>query len=215
LDLLLPADAEILAGMRPHPRVLRSSDFKRSRWKNGLGWTDQIAIFPENADLKKADFEWRISTARIEQSADFSAFADHDRILVVIEGTGVRISHTFDESEDPEIVELGANEPYEFPGDVPTRCELTAGPIQDFSVFIRKGVAIAEVQVVQISGDSPLSWQLEGKTGLIFVLQGQVDFDETTVSKGEALRIDLERGQAHEPTTLKADDARILLIQIA
>ena len=140
-----------------------------------MGWTDQIAISPATADLRRGDFDWRVSTARVAQSADFSPFADHDRVLVTLEGAGARLSHSFEESEEPDHVELPAWEPYEFPGDVPTRCELMDGPIQDFSVFVRKGI---------VSGQNRNSGNQRGRsrsTGnpweelcFLFVAQGQL-----------------------------------------
>ncbi|RYZ62872.1 MAG: HutD family protein, partial [Proteobacteria bacterium] len=111
--------------------LLTPDRYSRAKWKNGLGHTDQIAIYPENADLRKSDFLWRISTARIENSSDFSIFPDHDRNLIVLEGQGMRLTHTFPESDSADTVELPKLEPYEFPGDVPSRCELMGGPIQD------------------------------------------------------------------------------------
>ena len=196
-------------------QVLRGTDYKRARWKNGLGWTDQIAISPENADLRRADFDWRISTARVEQSAPFSPFAEHDRILVIVDGDGVRLTHTFDESESPEVVNVPPREPYEFPGDVPTSCELAAGPIQDLSVFIRKGVVYADVQSTELQHGNPLVWHPEGKACFMFVIQGQVEADGHSISKGEALRINPQGSDAAEAVTLRSEEAQILLIQIA
>lgn len=63
--------------------ILKKSGFQRSVWKNGLGFTDQIAIYPHEAELKRGEFLWRISSARIERDSPFSAFPEHDRILLV------------------------------------------------------------------------------------------------------------------------------------
>jgi environmental stress-induced protein Ves len=112
---------------KPRFRVIARENFKRTPWKNGLGWTDQIAIYPEGSELRRGDFDWRVSTARISQSADFSIFPNHDRVLVVLEGNGVRLAHQFEPGEAPEIVVLQKDGVYEFPGDIPTRCDLVSG----------------------------------------------------------------------------------------
>ncbi len=48
--------------------ILRAQDYRRSTWKNGLGHTDEIAIFPEGADLKSGNYLWRLSKERIERA---------------------------------------------------------------------------------------------------------------------------------------------------
>lgn len=203
--------------MQANRTLLRASDFKRTLWKNGLGWTDQIAIHPPAADLRRGDFDWRISTARIAQSSPFSPFADHDRTLVVVDGAGVKLTHSFDESEEPELVELPAWEPYEFPGDVPTRCDLLEGPIQDFSVFARKGVVSARVQAAQIGAGGAserFEWEPLGRTCFIFVAEGSLDAEGTAVEAGEALRIERAQDPTPERWTLRAEGARVLLVEL-
>src|SRR5208282_2713564 len=108
--------------------------YRRSFWKNGLGHTDEIAIYPAHAELKAGNFDWRISSAKIDQDSPFSQFPDHDRILIILKGNGIRLTHTFVEGEPDEEVSLGLLEPYEFPGDVPSRCQLIDGGVVDLSV---------------------------------------------------------------------------------
>lgn len=195
--------------------LLRTSDYRRSPWKNGLGWTDQIAISPESADLKRGNFDWRVSTAHVAQSADFSPFPDHDRVLVIIDGAGVRLSHRFDEASEPETVDLPPEEPYEFPGDVPTRCELVDGPIRDFSVFVRKGVVTAMVENVVLEDETTLyEWEPQSSSGFVFVVSGSVKARETTVGAGEALRVDQNSHDSFEPLQLQSRSAHLLLVQL-
>jgi environmental stress-induced protein Ves len=195
--------------------LLRPSDFQRSPWKNGLGWTDQIAISPKDADLRRGNFDWRVSTAHIAQSAPFSPFPEHDRVLVIIDGAGVRLSHSYEEGEAPEVVDLPPGEPYEFPGDVPTRCELVDGPIRDFSVFIRKGIVTAMVETMELGdSSSPFEWEPQGSTGFVFVISGSVLSGQTAVNAGELLRIDQEPNAIPEPLRLTSPSARLLLLQL-
>jgi environmental stress-induced protein Ves len=170
--------------------------YRRAAWKNGLGFTDEIAIYPEGASLARGDFLWRVSSARIERSSPFSAFPHHDRVLVVLNGAGVRLSHQIAAGEPPDVVELPVLEPYDFPGDVPTQCELLGGPIRDLSVFVRKGEAHAEVEVLRIAAGESLQWGCPGGVGFLLVVQGELEvIGRDTVLKapiGDSLRVDDE-----------------------
>jgi environmental stress-induced protein Ves len=169
--------------------ILSHSSFKRQTWKNGLGHTDEIAIHPAGADLRRGDFLWRLSSARIEQSSPFSVFPQHDRTLVVLRGAGVRLTHSFvvgssahhasEESEFEEAVDVGSMEPYEFPGDVPSRCELMDGPIEDLSVFIRKAEVEASVEIIDLPGDpeAEFAWSPHGRWNFAFAAQGRFKID--------------------------------------
>jgi environmental stress-induced protein Ves len=104
-------------------------------------------------------------------------------VLVILDGHGVRLSHKFDEESDPDIVEIGRLDPYEFPGDVPSRCDLIDGPVTDLSVFFRKGEIEAKVEVVVI--DSTFDWQPTGKWNLIFVQSGSLSINDQTIQMGD------------------------------
>jgi environmental stress-induced protein Ves len=155
-------------------RVISQESYKRAAWKNGLGVTSEIAIHPENASLKEGNFLWRLSSARVEKASPFSEFPFHDRALVILEGAGIRLFHTFEPGEPPELVELPPLEPYEFPGDVPSRCELTNGPITDLSVFIRKAEAEALTEVLRVEPGESRDWHPEGRWNFLFVARGEI-----------------------------------------
>lgn len=115
-------------------RHLTAADFLRTPWKNGGGETVQIAIFPDGAGLD--DFTWRISTAGIDHNGLFSLFAGIDRSLVVLSGAGVVLDI------DGARHELTANSPpLGFSGSSTTFAELVAGPVTDFNVMSRSGLA--------------------------------------------------------------------------
>ena len=115
-------------------RHLTAADYLRTRWKNGGGETVQLAIFPEGASLD--DFAWRISMAAIDRDGPFSLFAGVDRSLAVLDGDGV-VLHI-----DGKRHQLAAGgEPLRFGGDARTAAELISGPVRDFNVMTRRGVA--------------------------------------------------------------------------
>lgn len=178
--------------------VLGRDRYKRAAWKNGLGYTDEIAIYPETATLQKGDFIWRMSSARIEKASPFSVFPNHDRTLVILQGAGVRLYHTYEPGEEPEQVELTPLEPYDFPGDVPSRCELISGGVTDLSIFTRKAEAEALTEVQAADESEPLDWVPSGRWNFAYVADGSFEVyipgqgDVIRISEGETLRVEID-----------------------
>ena len=174
-------------------KVLPQINYRRSLWKNGLGHTD------EGAELRKGDFLFRISSAQVSQNSPFSLFPDHDRVLVILQGAGMRLKHQFEEDTPPEIAEVLPLEPYEFPGDIPSECELIEGPIRDFSLFFRKGHLESNVSVIRIE-DSGYEWRPTGRWNYAFSLDQNVSCEspkqEQTpepLGPGDTLQVKLDR----------------------
>ena len=193
-------------------RCIEPSQYQRATWKNGLGFTDQIAIHPPGADLRRGDFLWRISSARIERSSPFSAFPEHDRILVVLEGEGVRLSHDFGEGGESDRVDLPALEPYEFPGDIATHCELMGGPIRDLSIFINKGRVSAMADVHRI--DEEVHLEPQAATIFVHVVRGAIELNGLRAGQGATLRADLGANDNSQLLTLKAIEAGSVAVVI-
>ncbi|NXY95792.1 HutD family protein [Streptomyces sp. BR123] len=123
-------------------RILRAGDRPAVAWKNGGGVTREIAAWPEGSGMD--DFAWRVSLAEVAADGPFSAFPGVDRTLTLAEGAGM------------ELTVAGARRvvgerfaPQDFPGDAPTGCRLLGGPVVNFNVMYRRGVAPAETAVVR------------------------------------------------------------------
>src|SRR4051812_9694313 len=99
-------------------------------WKNGLGATTELAVYPAGADLD--GFTWRLSIADLGASGPFSTFAGYDRILVQIEGAPMTLSH-----EGRGEHRLRLLTPYRFAGELVTHGALEAPPVRDFNVMVR------------------------------------------------------------------------------
>ena len=185
-------------------QVLSKQGYKRLTWKNGLGHTDEIGIYPEGAELKRADFLWRLSSARIEQASPFSVFPRHDRVLVVLKGAGVRLTHTFEQGGDEESTDVYPLNPYEFPGDVPSRCELLDGPITDLSVFVRKAEAEALVDTTEVAEGESFEWMPSGRWNFAFAVEGDFDIESpltqqaTHLTAGDTLSVQLDEPLADD-----------------
>ncbi|MGV7202343.1 HutD/Ves family protein [Xanthomonas citri] len=68
-------------------RVIPANEYRRELWRNQLGWTREILRLGDTA-------QWalRLSIAEIEQDAAFSAFPGIDRELVLLRGSGMRLT---------------------------------------------------------------------------------------------------------------------------
>ena len=115
------------------------ADLSPTPWKNGGGSTREIVCRPPGAGMD--GFDWRVSIATIAQSGPFSVFAGVDRVILLLDGDGVRlqsadgIDHRLDQ----------ALQPFAFSGDEALDCTLLGGPSQDFNVMTRRSALRAEV----------------------------------------------------------------------
>jgi environmental stress-induced protein Ves len=112
-------------------------------WKNGGGVTREIVCCPPASGMD--GFDWRVSIATIDQAGPFSAFAGVDRVIMLLDGAGVRL-HSRDGSIDHRLDTPRA--PFVFSGDVVLDCELLGGTSTDFNVMTRRASRRAEVRVI-------------------------------------------------------------------
>ncbi len=142
------------------------------RWKNGLGQTNELFIDPPGVDFVLDVFDVRISSAVVSVGSDFSMFAVYNRVLIVVEGGGLKLKHG-----DEDWFSLSPFVVHDFDGAVQTKCELINGPITDLNVIWRKEtnqkvcakVIIGETVVVE-------------KGNFVFVVNGK---ECNGVSEGE------------------------------
>ncbi len=131
-------------------------------WKNGGGSTREIVCRPEGAGMDR--FDWRVSIATIAQAGPFSAFPGVDRVIMLLDGDGVRlqsasgIDHRLDQ----------AHTPFAFAGDVALDCTLLGGTSTDFNVMTRRGAVRAKVRVLRAA--EALS---AAARGLLLALRGR------------------------------------------
>lgn len=115
--------------------IIPANEYRRVRWKNGLGWTREILRQPDHED-----WDWRLSIAEIEQDADFSAFPGIDRELVLLRGQGMRLHF--------EASTVDLEPPHgrcRFAGEDSVRGELVDGPTHDFNLMWRRERFTAEL----------------------------------------------------------------------
>jgi len=127
---------------------LRPSDARVVPWKNRRGVTRELALWPEGASFERGEFDWRLSSAPVNEAGPFSVFPGVERILIVTEGAGLVLAH----GTHAPRARLRRLEPYTFSGDWPTTAELPDGPIADFNVMCRAGRARANVTALTLRG---------------------------------------------------------------
>ena len=98
-------------------------------WRNGGGQTRELLAWPAGAD-----WQVRISRAEIATDGPFSAFADVQRWLVVLDGAGVALHFAGGQKQ----LQPG-DAPFAFDGAAAPLCTLLGGPVQDLNLMVRSG----------------------------------------------------------------------------
>ena len=152
-------------------RVIPAASYRRERWRNGAGWTRQVHAQP-SASAGDA-WDWRISIAEIEADAAFSGFPGVERILVLLQGEGLRLR--FDDGEVQTLLP-----PYQrlrFAGERGVRGELVDGATTDFNLMWRRGTIDAELWHRPLVGSMAI-FADAGSTWIAYMLAGQAQFDD-------------------------------------
>lgn len=175
-------------------RIPRAADRAATPWKNGGGVTREVAAWPPSSGLD--GFDWRVSLADVAADGPFSTFPGVDRLLTVIDGDGLALEI------EGRTVRLEPGAPFAFPGEAAVVARLTAGPIRDLNVMVRRGAWTARVEPWRgdpgAAPDGPrLVLMLEGVGNLAELDVVLVDADETATldiaAETRALSIALHR----------------------
>ncbi len=158
------------------------------RWKNGLGWTHEIAIAPRGAALDGGAFDWRLSIAEVEADSDFSPLPGVDRTIALLEGDGMLLSDGASETVLERRGQLLG-----FSGDAAMHCRLSGGACRDFNVMTRRDRASHRVLFRPLVG--PMVFFSEsGVTWAIHVCGGHARVQNTAepieAQQGETLLLE-------------------------
>jgi environmental stress-induced protein Ves len=173
--------------------VIPANEYRRERWRNGLGWTREIHA--QAGAGKPGDWAWRLSIAEIEQDAPFSAFPGIDRELVLLSGNGLRLRF-----DDGEVRDLHPpHDRMRFAGERAVTGELLDGPTQDFNLMWRRDLVDAQLWHRPLVGPMVVFAE-PGTVWAIHLLAGQARFADESGLPALA---------AGDTALLKADDARL------
>lgn len=173
---------------------LGPADYRRMRWKNGRGWTTEIAVHPADADLNGKPFDWRVSLAEVESDGEFSAFPGYDRTILLAEGAGMELS--FDAAPARRITEPYV--PFRFKGEWRANCRLLDGPVWDFNVMSARGKYQHHCEImrnpalaVPVAPETQtlIAYSFQGKARIQIAGKMQCEFEP-----GEALLVTREAG---------------------
>lgn len=105
--------------------LIRADQYTKMLWKNGAGFTLEIA-----RSQGDADFEWRISMADVATSGPFSLFPNKQRIISVLDGQGM-VLHV----DDLPAKNLKQGDIFAFDGESQVQSELVGGAIRDLNLI--------------------------------------------------------------------------------
>lgn len=168
--------------------VIAAKDCRRTRWKNGAGFTTEIA---RSGDAGTDAFRWRVSIAEIENDGPFSVFPGIERDLLLLEGNGIEL----DIGNAPPLRLLHRFEHVSFAGEENVHCRLLAGPTRDFNVMARRDAVRAEVVARPLVGPMVI-FPAPATTWLVHVFSGHADAragaERFALATSDMLRIDFD-----------------------
>lgn len=147
-------------------RVIPANEYRRERWRNGLGWTREIGTQPAGDE-----WLWRLSIAEIEQDAVFSVFPGVERELVLLRGNGLRLC--FGDGETRALAP--PHERTRFAGERAVTGELVDGPTQDYNLMWRRDAFDAQLWHRPLVGPMVVFAEA-GTTWAVHLLTGQARF---------------------------------------
>jgi environmental stress-induced protein Ves len=176
--------------------LIPATEYRRERWKNGLGWTREVLRWP----LDSEQWDWRISIAEVDKGGAFSSFPGVDRELVLLSGEGMRLKF-----EDGESVELNPpHDRHRFAGERALEAELLAGPTQDFNLMWRRDRVEASVLHRPLVG-SMLFFAEPGVRWVAYLLSGRA------MVKDQLLPMVLEQGDSALLAPQPGDHQRLII----
>jgi environmental stress-induced protein Ves len=165
-------------------RILKKEDFTRSKWSGGI--TTEMVIAPEGSSYDKRNFEYRISTAQVNNiHSEFSKLPGISRKLMVLDGT-VILHHEGHYSKT-----LNKFDTDSFEGGWTTSSD---GKCVDFNLMFQ-GSINGELKAHKVSRDKLCEYPITSsvKTLYIYVFSGKagVGFDPIflNLKAGELLEI--------------------------
>ena len=188
--------------------LIPANEYRRERWKNGLGWTREIIRWPEEAE----SWEWRLSIAEVDKGGPFSAFAGVDRELVLLSGEGMHLH--FDDGDTVAL--MPPHDRHRFAGERALRAELISGPTQDFNLMWRRDRVDATLLHRPLVG--PMLFFAEpGVRWAAYLISGRAVFKDQllpmAMEQGDTALIEPHHGRANR--VILEGGGELLLVRIA
>jgi len=140
-------------------------------WKNKQGKTRELG-----RDSKEA-FSWRLSSAVIEKDCEFSSFQNYERIICILSGGGVELSHPNRPVKNLELLC-----PYRFSGETGTIAKISA-PCTDLNLFILKGEAKGNMFPMSLKEFEEYQLPISAAEHFVICIEGEIELVERQESK--------------------------------
>ncbi|KAI8374035.1 hypothetical protein EDC96DRAFT_498311 [Choanephora cucurbitarum] len=214
----------------PEPTLLKietldpKHDYHTQNWKNGLGRTSEISIYPPEKDFRKDSFFWRLSEHEVEADFNFPISLGYDYTCIILPNPQQNRKHTIHLNHRGEEASTTIKPlfPYTWNGEWPTSCKVSNAPVSCLQFLIKRDLGTAQFSVDKIG---QLVSNESGETGrklilsafaLVYVVEGHVriGLDENSpqgyhgvLSAGQTLYV--ERDEDASPTSMiiQASDA--------
>ncbi|MET0330943.1 MAG: HutD family protein [Dyella sp.] len=157
-------------------RIVRAAEATLQPWKNGLGLTRELALYPPGSGTEH--FLWRCSVAEVVGDAPFSRFAGIDRQIVLLEGAGFAM--TLDHNQTHALRQ--PLQPFAFAGEAHVSVALIDGPTRDFNLMLRRGHVRGELRVCHDAGAQPLG----PHDVLVYCARGRLRLADEVLQTGDA-----------------------------
>ncbi|MCJ7466201.1 MAG: HutD family protein [Maribacter sp.] len=138
--------------------LLRSDSFTTSFWSGGT--TTQLFIYPEHAQFKNLNFDFRLSTARVTAAESiFTSLPGVDRKLLVLDGK-ITLAHDGEPAKSLHKFQVD-----QFNGGQKTKA---FGKCTDFNLMTR-GDASSHLWACEVNKDSKSQYELRVPLDWLFV----------------------------------------------
>ncbi len=148
--------------------IIRRAEGRVMPWKNGGGST--LELLREPGATPDDPPALRVSIADLTADGPFSAFPHVDRVILLLEGAGVRLRFA-----DREVTLDRQGEPFAFPGEAPCDCALLrdGGPplVRDLNLMVdRRRHQLTVAPLADAAFDAPAA----NSRHLVIALDGTV-----------------------------------------
>jgi environmental stress-induced protein Ves len=131
-------------------------DFRVVPWKNGKGSTTELLRWPIPAVPQQAGtpFLFRLSMAPVTEDGPFSDYSGYDRILLLLEGKGMKVALGDATTSMPmrTVLLQSRFDRVDFAGEIPVYGTLLDGAIRDFNLIFRRDRCAASLQITTEAG---------------------------------------------------------------
>jgi len=167
-------------------RRLAPSDYRVMAWKNGLGSTTEIAVYPPGSGVSGEPFVWRVSIADVPASGPFSPFPGYDRTIMMISG---KAGMWLDGAPEGPIDLTRPFTPQTFSGDWEISGRLVEPPLRDFNLMVDRARATGSMTVCRQPGPLRLAAP-DGGHALMTLFSGSAKLAGIELQAGETLLLD-------------------------